>query len=244
MSRGRLPDVSRRVGRAISEILSVYTGQVHRAYRAKDPVQLEQVEAGFDAISDEEMTELRDRWLGTRMSAWPWARYLVYVGVGGGVLVLGMMTWGMVLRRLVRQRTAALQDERRFLRILINTLPDLVWLKDEQGVYRLCNAGYEKYMGLPEAQIVGKRDEDFVDTEQARSFRQVDQRVMESGLSLVDERQVTYASDGHGPASNRSKHPCVTPRDASLAYWGWRETSRSTARMKNGWIDSIASIGC
>ncbi len=176
---------------------SVYTGQVHRAYRAKDPVQLEQVEAGFDAISDEEMTELRDRWLGTRMSAWPWARYLVYVGVGGGVLVLGMMTWGMVLRRLVRQRTAALQDERQFLRILINTLPDLVWLKDEQGVYRLCNAGYEKYMGLPEAQIVGKRDEDFVDTEQARSFRQVDQRVMESGLSLVDERQVTYASDGH-----------------------------------------------
>ena len=58
---------------------------------------------------------------------------------------------------------------------------------------------------------MGKRDEDFVDTEQARSFRQVDQRVMESGLSLVDERQVTYASDGMWPASNRS-NPCyVTP---------------------------------
>ncbi len=176
---------------------ALYTGQMHRAYRSNDPVQLEQVEAGFDAISDAEMAELRDRWLGTRMGGLPWGRYLVYVGVGGGVLVLGMMTWGMLLRRLVRQRTAALQDERQFLRILVNTLPDLVWLKDEQGVYRLCNARYEDYIGLPEVEIVGKRDEDFVDAEQARAFRRVDQRVMETGQSLVDERQVTYARDGH-----------------------------------------------
>ena len=58
---------------------------------------------------------------------------------------------------MVRQRTAALNNERRFLRTLINTLPDMVWLKDKDGAYRLCNAKVEAYLVRPRPISSAKR---------------------------------------------------------------------------------------
>ena len=83
------------------------------------------------------------------------------------------------------------------LRTILQTIPDLVWLKDENGVYIACNRMFEHFYGASEAEIVGKTDYDFVDCEQADSFRKHDLIAMQSGKIDISERWITFADDGH-----------------------------------------------
>mgnify|MGYP006140743059 CR=1 FL=1 len=59
----------------------------------------------------------------------------------------------------------ARSSERRF-GALIDALPDLLWLKDTEGVYLACNPQFERFFGARQADIVGKTDFDFVGREQ------------------------------------------------------------------------------
>ena len=43
-----------------------------------------------------------------------------------------------------------LDRERSFLKTLIDSLPDLVWLKNPEGIYLACNPPFEDFFGAPE----------------------------------------------------------------------------------------------
>jgi PAS domain S-box-containing protein len=90
-----------------------------------------------------------------------------------------------------------LRSERGLLKTLVQTIPDLVWLKDPEGVYLTCNPKFERFFGAREAQIVGKTDQDFVDRALAEFFRQKDREAMDAGKPTVNEERITYANDGH-----------------------------------------------
>ncbi len=90
-----------------------------------------------------------------------------------------------------------LASERSRLRTLIQTIPDLVWLKDPDGVYLICNPAFERFFGAREADIVGKTDHEFVAAELADFFRQKDQEAIATGKPSVNEEWVTFAADGH-----------------------------------------------
>jgi PAS domain S-box-containing protein len=97
-----------------------------------------------------------------------------------------------------KRRTEKLLDgERNLLRTLVQTIPDLVWLKDTEGRYLLCNSAFEKFFGVPEAQIVGKTDNDFVPAEQAAFFGEKDRIVLATGKPSTNQEWLTFASDGH-----------------------------------------------
>lgn len=96
-----------------------------------------------------------------------------------------------------RRTEKLLDDERNLLRTLVQTIPDLVWLKDTQGRYLLCNSAFEKFFGAPEAQIVGKTDTDFVPAEQAAFFREKDRIALATGMPSTNQEWLTFASDGH-----------------------------------------------
>lgn len=91
----------------------------------------------------------------------------------------------------------AAMRERSMLRTLIDTLPDLIWLKDTQGVYLACNRRSEQFFGTCEHDVVGKTDYDFVDKTLADFFRANDQAAMEQNSPLVNEEEIVFASDGH-----------------------------------------------
>ncbi len=207
----------------------LYTGQFHRAYRVSNPQLLRQVEAGFAQISEAEMEALRTKWMGSKISYRPWLRYAWWGGLTLAVLSVGMLLWGFTLRRMVRQRTAALHDERLFLRTLINTLPDLIWLKDLQGVYRLCNARFEQFFGAPESQIIGKYDKDFVSAELAETFVQDDRAAISSPGMIAADRELTFASDGHVEQVETIKTPM---RDAKGRVIGILGISRDVTQHR------------
>ena len=87
--------------------------------------------------------------------------------------------------------------ERSMLRTLIDTLPDLIWLKDANGIYLACNHRFEQFFGACEHEIVGKTDFDFVDKELADFFRANDRAAMEKNDPSVNEEEIAFVSDGH-----------------------------------------------
>ena len=110
-----------------------------------------------------------------------------------------------------RKAQEVLETERAHLRTLVNAIPDLVWLKDTQGVYLSCNPEFERFFGAPESEIVGKTDDDFVPPEVARAFREQDRRVAASREPARIEEWISYASDGRSVLLETTKVPILTP---------------------------------
>ncbi len=94
-----------------------------------------------------------------------------------------------------------------YLKTIINTIPDMVWLKDTEGKYLLCNHEFELFFGAKEHEIIGKKDSDFVDHDQADHFRKHDLKVMNSKSSLIIEEEVTYHSDRQRRMLETTKTP-------------------------------------
>lgn len=104
-----------------------------------------------------------------------------------------------VTRNITEQKLdkIALSQSKTYLRTVIDTLPDLVWLKDEKGRYLFCNSKFESLYGASEEIIQGKTDYDFVPKELADFFRKHDQIAMDAGGPSKNEEEVTFAEDGH-----------------------------------------------
>lgn len=90
----------------------------------------------------------------------------------------------------------ALKSSEAHLRTLVQTIPDLIWLKDSNGVFITCNKQFEKYFGAKEAEIIGKTDYDFVDRELADYFRMNDKKAMEACGPSMNEEWITFADGG------------------------------------------------
>ena len=106
-----------------------------------------------------------------------------------------------------RQAEDALKESETHLRTLLRTIPDLVWLKDHQGIYLFCNSRFESLFGAKEKDIMGKTDYDFVDKELADFFRKHDKMAMAKGNPSRNEEEVTFAEDGHREILETIKTP-------------------------------------
>ena len=96
-----------------------------------------------------------------------------------------------------KQAEDNLRNSEAHLRTLIQTLPDLVWLKDPEGVYLACNRKFERFFGARQTEIIGKTDYDFVDKQLADFFREKDKLAIEVGGPSINEEEISYADDGH-----------------------------------------------
>ena len=67
----------------------------------------------------------------------------------------------LVNQRILQAAQESAMRERSILRTLIDTLPDLIWLKDSNGIYLACNNRFEQFFGACEREIVGKSDYDY-----------------------------------------------------------------------------------
>ena len=106
-----------------------------------------------------------------------------------------------------KQTDLRLAESEMRLRTLVQTIPDMIWLKDTQGVYLLCNSRFEAFFGAREKDIVGKTDYDFVDRALADSFRMNDEAAITKGGASVNEEWVSFASDGHRELLETTKAP-------------------------------------
>ncbi|MDO8812981.1 MAG: MASE3 domain-containing protein [Gallionella sp.] len=83
------------------------------------------------------------------------------------------------------------------LRGTLDAIPDLMWLKDADGVYIECNATFERLYGAKKTDIIGKTDYDFVDRGLADFFREHDRKAMTADKPSVNEEWLTFAKGGY-----------------------------------------------
>lgn len=135
-----------------------------------------------------------------------------------------------------------LEEERTRLRTLVSTIPDLIWLKDSEGVYLDCNPMFERFFGVREAEIIGKTDYDFVDRELADSFRAHDRKAMLAGGASVNEEWVTFSDDGHRALLETIKIPMRDNEGLLVGVLGIARDITANHQYQEQLADQIAEL--
>jgi diguanylate cyclase (GGDEF)-like protein/PAS domain S-box-containing protein len=166
-----------------------------------------------------------------------WEKY--EVAVTALLLVLVLLLAGMGARlvrqnRDVRQSKARLDRKHLHLQTLLNTLPDLVWLKDVDGVYLSCNSRFERFVGTSESDIIGKTDYDLFGREMADFFRKHDQAAMSNNVATVNDELISFADDGHSEMLETTKTPMFDSQGQLIGVLGIGHniTARKTAETR------------
>ena len=127
------------------------------------------------------------------------------------------------LRCEISRRTEAeeaLQVQGEILRTVIETIPDMIWLKNPEGVFLSCNRMFERFFGALEGDIVGKTDYDFVEAALADSFRENDRKAMAAGRSVINEEEVSLADDGRHMNLETIKTPMIAADGTLIGVLG------------------------
>lgn len=151
--------------------------------------------------------------------------------------LLGSRTDALLAEQAMSKQTASeLAQVNAQLKALIEYLPDLLWLKDPDGVFLACNPRFEAFFGTTKENILGRTDYDFVDKELADSFREHDRKAMQRGGSSVNEEWITFANDGHRELLETTKVPVVDGQGKLLGVLGIghdiTERKRSEVRLQ------------
>ena len=151
----------------------------------------------------------------------------------------------------MKRTEQALDQERQRLKVLFQTLPDLVWLKDPDGVFLACNPRFESLFGAKESEILGRTDLDFVDATTARFCLESDRAAIAAGRSLTNEEELTFRSDGHRELLEIIKTPMLDAQGTLIGVLGiGRDITatraaalalRESEGLKRAVLDSVSS---
>ncbi|WP_428568295.1 MAG: PAS domain S-box protein [Solidesulfovibrio sp. DCME] len=106
----------------------------------------------------------------------------------------GTFTGVLGVGRDITERRRIEEDLRRsreFLRMILETIPDPVFVKDSDHRFVTVNGALCAMLGQPAAAIIGKADKDFVPAEEAEVFIARDRLVLETGKDDIYEEGMT-----------------------------------------------------
>ncbi len=102
---------------------------------------------------------------------------------------------------------------------LLDSIPDIVFFKDPNGVYLGANREFKRLTGHEQDGVIGKTDRDLFDSSTAGFFREQDRLMMEHGEPRHNEEWVTYP-DGHRVLIDTLKAPLKAPDGRLLGLLG------------------------
>ncbi len=96
-----------------------------------------------------------------------------------------------------KQAEDALAEERNLLHVVIDNLPDRVFVKDVESRILLDNIAHQRVLGATtQEEVVGKTDFDFFSQGLAASYYADEQKILHSGTPLINREELTVNSDG------------------------------------------------
>lgn len=105
-----------------------------------------------------------------------------------------------ISRDVTEQKVAeeALTQERALLHLIIDSLPDNIFVMDTEGRLIAQNVAHARLWGLNDpSDGIGKSDFDFFPQELASKYTADDQAVMQSGKALINREERTVDPDGN-----------------------------------------------
>ncbi len=91
------------------------------------------------------------------------------------------------LEERVALRTQELNEEKAFLKILINSIPDIIFYKDTNKQYLGANKAFEKHIGINANELIGKTDLDILPEVRANKHMSSDELILTSASSELFE---------------------------------------------------------
>ena len=121
-----------------------------------------------------------------------------------------------------RQRVLdALERERALVAVLMDTLPDRIYFKDERSRFVLVNASMARALGLgTPAQAVGRTDFDYFTPEHAQPAFDAEQEIMRTGTPLVDIEEKETLPDGRSTWVSTTKMPLRDRQGRTIGTFG------------------------
>lgn len=129
----------------------------------------------------------------------------------------------LVLSRDVTERKRAeeaVNEVRTQLIGVLETIPDVVWLKNVDGTYLLCNPAFQRLFGYAETDVIGKTDYHLFDAETAQFFRATDGAAVDPGRIIVDEEWATHKETGERILLETRKVPVLGPDGQAAGILG------------------------
>ncbi|MDR2701336.1 MAG: PAS domain-containing protein, partial [Spirochaetaceae bacterium] len=133
--------------------------------------------------------------------------------IGAGVLlfmVLSLITIlfirsrraGKELDELVKHRTSDLALQTSKLEAMFDSIPDLLFCKDLDHRYTQCNNSFEKFMGMQEAEFLGKTNEDgtWFSPEQAEKLDKIERQV------IAENKTTTFEEVMKSPVTGKERN--------------------------------------
>ena len=126
-----------------------------------------------------------------------WYRKLTYYGLSALVLAASLLGLILVWQRsyvhavlLAQNMSNAYGESASRMRALLDSIPDLAWIKDAQFRFHAVNEAYARIAGMPGAEIVGKTVFQVWPEALARQFQSHDEAVLETGQAHHVEVEV------------------------------------------------------
>jgi PAS domain S-box-containing protein len=103
------------------------------------------------------------------------------------------------------------------IRLLIDSLPDIIYIKDTQSRFILANPAVRKFMsGNPDTDLIGRTDRDFFPPESADAFLKDEQEIMRTGAPVVSQAERMQDFEGNHVWILTTKVP-FREKDGSVA---------------------------
>jgi PAS domain S-box-containing protein len=105
-------------------------------------------------------------------------------------------------------------DNDSVLQAVVDSLPDVIFYKDLDGVYRAGNKAWGELVGQPVGELLGKTDFDLFPHDVAAGFREQDLEMLRGGQRRRNEESLEYP-DGRRTLVDTLKAP-VFDRDGAV----------------------------
>jgi two-component system, sensor histidine kinase and response regulator len=145
--------------------------------------------------------------------------------VGLALLIIAILIAAFIAMRLKRNQTitnqvkARLDTQEALLDSVVNSIPDLIFVKDLQGVYLACNTSFAESIGRKREEIIGADDTRLFDLETAGKFKRHDQKMISEETSFQGERWLTYP-DGRRVLVDTLKTPFFDSQGRTIGVVG------------------------
>jgi two-component system, sensor histidine kinase and response regulator len=146
---------------------------------------------------------------------------LIYVATAAGMPAL-ILSWRKTqMRRSQAQTEHALDDERRLLRLLIDNMPDYIYVKDEKSRFVIANQAVAILTGAKSADdLLGKTDFDYFPHEIAAAFFADEQAVIQSGKPLINREEPNVDAQGNPKWNLTTKVPLLDSSGRPVGIMG------------------------
>ena len=111
----------------------------------------------------------------------------------------------------LKEMESTLENERNLLRVVIDNVPDHIFLKDTEGHYLLDNVAHMHWLGASDpGEVVGRTAFDFFPNEVALAFAEADAPVLRSGEPVMNQEEKTVDESGNTRWALLTKVPWIS----------------------------------